>query len=153
MIDILTLPDLFERRFYKIHLVGGVKPTFEAGDMVDLLWDSTLGERTIRAIVADPVGTPVPIFQDTERRDEIGDVLASGGTTVIEGAIDMHTDQFVDAMTGATQNDSLSITAGEWIVAVSGKTVYGRLLEVPAATAALGGEARIKIADSPHILA
>ena len=153
MIDILTLPDLFERRFYKIHLVGDVKPTFEAGDMVDLLWDSALGVRTIRAIVADPVGTPVPVFQDTERRDEIGDVLASGGTTVIEGPIDMYTDQFVDAMTGATQNDALTVEAGEWKVAVSGETVFGRLLEVPATTAALGGEARIKIADSPHILA
>lgn len=153
MIDIKTLPDLFERRFYKIHLVLGVKPTFEAGEMVDLLKDAALGVRTIRAIAADPVGVPVPVFQDTERRDEIGDVLASGGTTVIEGAVDMVTDQFVDAMTTATQYDPLTVEGGEWKVAASGKTVFGTLLEVPAATKALGGEARIKIADSPHILA
>ena len=153
MIDILTLPDLFERRFYKIELVADVKPTFEAGEMADLLWNSTLGERTIRKVSGDPTGTPVPIFQDTERRDEIGDVLASGGTAVIEGAIDMYTDQFVDAMASGAQDDPLTVEGGEWKKAVSGKTVFGRLLEVPSTTKALGGEARIKIADSPHILA
>jgi len=153
MIDILTLPDLFERRFYKIELVTGSKPTFEAGEMVDLLWNSTLNVRTIRKITGDPVGTPVPVFQDTKRRDEIGDVLASGGTTVIEGAIDMYTDKFVDAMVSGSQNDPLTVDGGEWKKAVSGKTVYGRLLEVPSAISAQGGEARIKIADSPHVLA
>lgn len=145
MIDIKTLPDLFERRFYKIHLVAGVKPTFEAGEMVDLLWDSTLGERTIRKISGDPVGLPVPIFIDTERRDEIGDVSASGGTSVIEGRIDMKTDWFVDAATGYTQYAQLAVDGGYWKEAASGKTVYGRLLEVPAATKANSGRARIEI--------
>lgn len=153
MIDIKTLPDLFERRFYKIHLVEGEKPTFEAGEMVDLLIDAALGVRTIREISGDPTGVPVPVFQDTERRDEIGDVLASGGTTVIEGAIDMVTDQFVDAMASGAQYDPLTVEDGVWKKAESGKNVFGTLLEVPAATKALGGEARIKIADSPHILA
>ena len=155
MIDIKTLPDLFERRFYKIELVGSplAKPTYEAGEMVDVLMNATLGERTIRKIVADPVGTPHPIFTDTERRDEIGDVLASGGTSVVEGAIEMATDQFVDAAIGYTQDDPLTVIGGEWSLATSGKVVYGTLVEVPAAIKADGGEALIKIADSPHILA
>lgn len=143
MIDIKTLPDLFERRFYKIHLVADAKPTFEAGEMVDLLWDSTLGERTIRKISGDPTSVPVPIFMDTERRDQIGDVLASGGTSVIEGIIDMETDWFVDAATGYTQGALLTVDGGYWKEAASGKTVFGRLLEVPAATKANDGRARI----------
>ena len=148
MIDIKTLPDLFERRFYKIELVAGVKPTFEAGEMVDVLENATLGERTIRAIAADPVGIPVPIFTDTERRDEIGDVLASGGTSVIEGVgWEMLTDQFVDAAIGYTQYDALTVIGGEWSLATSGKVVYGTLIEVPAATKANGGEALIRIVN------
>lgn len=143
MINIQTLPDLFERRFHKIELVAGVKPTFEAGEMVDLLWNSTLGKRTIRKISGDPSGVPVPIFIDTERRDQIGDVLASGGTSVIEGRIDILTDWFVDAATGYTQYALLTVEDGYWKLAASGKTVFGKLLEVPAATKANGGEARI----------
>ncbi len=143
MIDIKTLPDLFERRFYKIELVAGVKPTFEAGEMVDLLWNSTLGKRTIRKISGDPSGVPVPVFIDTERRDQIGDVSASGGTSVIEGRIDMLTDWFVDAAIGYTQYALLTVEDGYWKLAASGKTVFGKLLEVPAATKANGGEALI----------
>lgn len=146
MIDIRSLPDLFERRFYKIELVGGSKPSFEAGEMVDLLWNSTLGKRTIRKISGDPSGVPWPIFTDTSRRDAIGDVLASGGTSVIEGVgLDMYTDWFVDAAIGYTEYAALTVEDGYWKQAASGKTVFGHLLEVPTATKANGGEARIRI--------
>lgn len=146
MIDIKTLPDLFERRFYKIELVGGSKPSFEAGEMVDLLWNSTLGERTIRKISGDPSGVPWPIFMDTARRDVIGDVLASGGTSVIEGVgVELVTDWFVDAAIGYTEYALLTVEDGYWKEAASGKTVFGRLLEVPSATKANDGRAKIRI--------
>ena len=146
MIDIKSLPDLFERRFYLIELVGGSKPSFEAGEMVDLLWNSTHSQRTIRKISGDPSGVPWPVFMDTARRDVIGDVLASGGTTVIEGVgLDHVTNWFVDAAVGYSEYDALTVEDGYWKLAASGKTVYGHLLEVPSATKANGGEARVRI--------
>jgi len=72
--------------------------------------------------------------------------LASGGTTVIEGVgLDFYTDWFVDAATGYSEYDLLTVEGGYWKKAATGKTVFGRLLEVPSATKAAGGRARITI--------
>lgn len=144
MLDILTKPDHFEMISHAIEPVTGAYPDFEAGEMVDLLMSATSGERTIRKIVAQPVGTPVPIFSDTANRALVGDVLSCGRTSVVKGEIEFRTDKFEDGVQILTQYTPLTVTAGDWAEAASGEIVYGELYEVPADTSANGGIALIR---------
>lgn len=150
MLDILSLPDSFERRFY---VQADDAATFEAGEMVDLVQAAAGDPLLITAIAVQPtVPIPYPIFQDTEARLEVGDVLATGGTTVIEGPIDARTDQFEDGLEGEAQGDFLTVTAGLWALAAVGEMVYGVMVEVPEDTADNGGIMRFRSFSSPYAL-
>ena len=141
MLDIKTLPDLFHRRTYTVEEVAGAYPDFEAGEMVELLYNSTLDELTIRKITGALTSpTSFPIFRDTEDR---WDYAATHKTTVIEGEIVAETDIFVDALVGATEGTLLMVTTdggiGKWAEATSGNVVQAVVRIGPTATAANGG--------------
>jgi len=141
MLNIKSLPDSIERPVYLIALSGGVYPTFEAGEFVDVLWDATLEEFTIRKITAaQPTGIPYAIFTDTTGNSTL---LNLHRQTVVKGDWYGETDQYEDALAGEA-NIPLTISGdvngqGVWAKAVAGNRVYGQLRRGSALTPSGGG--------------
>lgn len=143
MLNIKSLPDSIERPVYGIELVNGNLPTFEAGEMVELIFNAALGEQTIRKIVAaQPVsGMCYPIFRDTADNVTITNI---GRTAIIMREWYGETDQYEDGLAGAADGTMLTVSGdvngqGAWNAAGAGQLVFGRLKRGSALTPANGG--------------
>lgn len=131
MLFIRSLPDSIERATYRIALVGGAIPTFEAGEMVETIYDAVLGEPTIRKIAngTNPTTTPYPIFRGTEGNST---VEGMGRTTVIKREWYGETDMYDATLIGQAAGVSLTVLGnanneGVWSLAGAGDRVFGTL--------------------------